>query len=302
MRSRASALAVLIAVPLVLAACGEKKDAAPTGATTSESTPATTTEATTTQPQATTVEVTPPPAGSNGAKAVKAYKAYLVAQSAVLMKQITVFTTALREGDPETAVKTYGKARAAYESLQRVAARLGLDPAMNAQEGTVPASEWSGFHMIEKTIFDTGTTGGTEEPAARLMTDATAVRDSVKELQLDPELILRDMQDLLARIADTTVEPSEEPYSLANLYAMSGDLRSAEAAWRALRPLVAANDRSLAAELDGAFQTAVVTIESNRVPGRGFRSYDELGDLERTAIVNAVNVARESLASADISE
>ena len=301
MRSRASALVVLIAVPLVLSACGDKKDAAPTGTTTSESTPATTTDATTTQPQATTVEVTPPPAGSNGAKAVKAYKAYLVAQSAVLMKQMTTFTTALREGDPETAVKTYGTTRAAYERLQRVAARLGLDPAMNAQEGTVPASEWSGFHMIEKTIFDTGTTSGTEEPAARLMTDATAVRDGVKALKLDPDLIFRDMQDLLARIDDVTSE-SSEPYSLDNLYAISGDLRSAEAAWHALRPLVAANDASLAAELDSAFQTAVITVESFRIPGRGFRGYDELGKLDRSAVVNAVNAAREKLASADISE
>lgn len=301
MRSRASALAVLIAVPLVLAACGDKKDAAPTVAT-SESTPATTTAPTTTQAQATTVEVTPPPAGSNGAKAVKAYKAYLVAQSAVLMKQMTVFTTALREGDPETAVKTYAKTRAAYESLQRVATRLGLDPAMNAQEGTVPASEWSGFHMIEKTIFDTGTTAGTEEPAARLMTDATAVRDGVKALKLDPDLIFRDMQDLLARIDDVTSESSEESYSLQNLYAISGDLRSADAAYRALRPLVAANDESLARELDGAFHTAVITVESFRVPGRGFRSYDELGQLDRSAVVNAVNVARDKLESADISE
>ena len=65
---------------------------------------------------------------------------------------------------------------------------------------------------------------------------------------------------------------------------------------------MAANDESLARELDGAFQTAVITMESFRIPGRGFRSYDELGQLDRSAIVNAVNVVRDKLASADISE
>lgn len=212
---------------------------------------------------------------------------------------MTVFEAALRRGDPETAVKTYPTVRAAYERVQRIAVRLDLDTPMNAQEGAVPASEWSGFHRIEKAIFDTGTTGGTEAPGARLLVDANAVRDAVQTLELDPELILADAKTLLQRISDTTSTSEEEPYSLANLYAISGNLRSAEAAWRALRPLAAANDKALASEVDGAFQTAVTTIESFRT-SRGLRTYDELGERDKAAIFNAVNVARDKLSSVEL--
>lgn len=301
MRLRAPALALLLVLPLVLAACGDKTATAPDPVTT----PLTDGVMTSAAPPAPpapppSVTVEPPPAGSKGADAVAAYRAYLQKQAGIFITQTTIFTTALRRGDPETAVKTYPKARAAYERLQRIAARLDLDTAMNAQEGTVPSESWSGYHMIEKTIFDTGMTSGTEQPAAELLANAHTMRDAVDAIQLDPELILNDAQALLARIVDTTTSPDEEKYSLQNLYAISGNLRSAEAAWKAIRPLAAEKDKPLAREIDVAIATAIVTIESYRT-SRGFRTYDELGDNERGEIQNAVEVAREKLAAVDVS-
>ena len=303
MRLRAPALALLLVLPLVLAACGDKTATAPDGVTTQP--PLTDGVTTSAAPPAPPpppppVTVEPPPAGSKGAAAVAAYRAYLKKQANIFMKQTTIFTTALREGDPETAVKTYPKARAAYERLQRIAARLDLDTAMNAQEGAVPAESWSGYHMIEKTIFDSGMTSGTEQPAVELQTNAQTMRNAVDAIQLDPELILNDAQQLLARIVDTTTSPDEEKYSLQNIYAISGNLRSAEAAWKAIRPLAAEKDPKLAKEIDGAIATAVTTIESYRT-SRGFSPYDELGENERAQIQSAVEVAREKLAGVDVS-
>ena len=300
MRLRAPALALLLVLPLALAACGDKTATAPDAVTTPLTDGVTTSAAPPAPPAPPPVTVDPPPAGSKGADAVAAYRAYLKKQAGIFMTQTTIFTTALRRGDPETAVKTYPKARAAYERLQRIAARLDLDTAMNAQEGAVPAESWSGYHMIEKTIFESGMTSGTEEPAVELLTNAQTMRNAVDAIQLDPELILTDAQQLLARIVDTTTSPDEEKYSLENLYAISGNVRSAEAAWKALRPLAAEKDPKLAKEIDGAIATAIVTIESFRT-SRGFRTYDELGDNERAQIQSAVEVAREKLASVDVS-
>ena len=151
--------------------------------------------------------------------------------------------------------------RAAYERLQPIAVRLGLDTDMNAREGAVPAADWRGFHQIEKTIFDSGMTAGTEQTGPQLAADAKQIQDSIDTLEIDPAWILTDLNVALQRAA-TNMAPEEEAYSLQNLAAASGNAKTANAAWRMLRPLVAAEDEALAGEVDTAIETLFTTVES----------------------------------------
>ncbi len=291
--------AVLLCVLLLLglAACGDKsKSSAPT--TPGETTSGDTTTTPAPPPPAATLETIPSqPVGPAGAIAAEKYRAYLNKQSAALDVQLTKFAAALKGGDPETAVKTYPNVRAAYERLQPIAVRLGLDTDMNAREGAVPAADWRGFHQIEKTIFDTGMTGGTEETGPRLAADAKQIQDSIDTLEIDPAWILTDLNVALQRVA-TNMAPEEEKYSLQNLAAASGNAKTANAAWRMLRPLVAAEDEALAGEVDSAIETLFTTVESLKAQA-GYRRFDDLGPADVTAIVNAADAARAALIPAE---
>jgi iron uptake system component EfeO len=292
--------AVLLCVLLLLglAACGDKsKSSAPTtpGETTSGDTTSTPAPP---PPPAETLETIPSqPVGPAGAIAAEKYRAYLNKQSAALDLQLTKFAAALEGGDPETAVKTYPNVRAAYERLQPIAVRLGLDTNMNAREGAVPAADWRGFHQIEKTIFDTGMTGGTEETGPQLAADAQQIQDSIGTLEIDPAWILTDLNVALQRAA-ANMAPEEEAYSLQNLAAASGNAKTANAAWRMLRPLVAAEDKKLAGEVDSAIETLFTTVESLKTEA-GYRRFDDLSTGDVTAIVNAADAARAALIPAE---
>ena len=291
--------AVLLCVLLLLglAACGDKsKSSAPT--TPGETTSGDTTTTPAPPPPAATLETVPSqPVGPAGAIAAEKYRAYLNKQSAALDVQLTKFAAALKGGDPETAVKTYPNVRAAYERLQPIAVRLDLDTDMNAREGAVPAADWRGFHQIEKTIFDTGMTGGTEETGPQLAADAKQIQDSIDTLEIDPAWILTDLNVALQRAA-TNMAPEEEKYSLQNLAAASGNAKTANAAWRMLRPLVAAEDEALAGEVDSAIETLFTTVESLKTEA-GYRRFDDLSTGDKTAIVNAADAARAALIPAE---
>lgn len=280
-----------------LTACGDKaKSSAPT---TPDATTGDTTSTPAPPPPAETLETIPSqPVGPSGKAAVEKYRAYLAKQSATLTEQTAAFAAALKGGDPEAAVKTYAKVRASYERVQPIAVRLNLDTDMNAREGAVSAEEWRGFHQIEKTIFDTGMTGGTEATGQQLADEAAQIEQSVDSLEIDPAWILTDLNVALARAA-TNMAAEEEAYSLQNLAAASGNSKTAKAAWAILRPLVAAEDKTLAGEVDSAIQTLYVTVESLKTPRSGYRRFDDLSPDDVSAIVNAADGARAALIPAE---
>ena len=132
---------------------------------------------------------------------------------------------------------------------------------------------------------------------------ATAKVDSLNGWRADSVVltpsawILTDLNVALQRAA-TNMAPEEEKYSLQNLAAASGNAKTANAAWRMLRPLVAAEDEALAGEVDSAIETLFTTVESLKTQA-GYRRFDDLGPADVTAIVNAADAARAALIPAE---
>ena len=87
-------------------------------------------------------------------KAVTAYRAYVIAQAAILQKRTTAFTDAVRSGNVAQAKKLFPIAREPYERIEPVAESFGdLDPEIDARAGDVPAASWTGFHRLEKMLW-----------------------------------------------------------------------------------------------------------------------------------------------------
>jgi iron uptake system EfeUOB component EfeO/EfeM len=288
------ALFALLALALVAAGCGKKSQSTTQSATSTSGD--TTAPAPPPGPVITTsAEPPPPPADPLLRQAVEDYQKALKRDADVLVNKTTGLSKALDAGDPETAVGLYPETRAAYERLQAIAVAFGLAQGMDAREDAVPADEWTGFHQIEKTLFDVGTTGGTEASGRKLVADAKTIRAQVQDLELTPAQIAAVADALLARVATTTTQAEEEQYSLANLYAVSGNLRGAEAAWKALRPYAQKQDKAKSHEVDVALASVINVVESLRTQ-RGLRTYDELGSNDIAALVNGANETRSKLA------
>ena len=101
-------------------------------------------------------------ASKQASAAVASYRAYVEQQTALLVTTTRRFVAALRSGDLPAAKRAYAVARVPYERIEPVAESFGgLDPAIDARSGDVPAARWTGFHPIERTLWVRRTTTGT---------------------------------------------------------------------------------------------------------------------------------------------
>ena len=94
-------------------------------------------------------------------KAIDTYKKYLLKNSEELTAKTKPFVAAVIAGDIPKAKKLYPAPRINYERIEPVAETFGdLDPRIDARENDVPATEFGGFHRIEKALWEEGTTKG----------------------------------------------------------------------------------------------------------------------------------------------
>ena len=295
----AAAVAVLLFVPL---ACGDDDDATTTAATVPAATEAIPTEpAETVAPteETTTAEAAPPaalPSDPAARKAVLAYRAYLRKQATIMATEGQPFAKALRQGTPARAQAIYPRLITAYESIRPALADLGLDLRLGAAEGQAQG-EWTGLHAIEKILFDTGTTVGTEELGATFVDDVDELKRVLPGLELSPAVIIGYGKELADRVPDTTMKEEAERYSRLQLDGVDGDVRGARATYRAVRPIVNAQNPELVASLDSATAESLSVIDSLRAPAQ-LRRWDELSEGDIQAVLDAVAYLQEQLNAA----
>src|SRR3954452_1384209 len=88
----------------------------------------------------------------------KDYATYVNTQLGYLVSTTEAFRKALQGTDLAAAQTAYMKARVYYEKIEPVAesftvGKNDLDANIDAREGDVPAAQWTGFHAIEKGLF-----------------------------------------------------------------------------------------------------------------------------------------------------
>ena len=171
--------------------------------------------------------------------AVGEYKAYVVEQAEQLVRDTSLFTSAVIAGNVEEAKELYAPARVPWERIEPIAESLGdLDPNIDAREGDVPDDEWMGFHRIEKALWVDGTTEGQEEYATQLQDDVETLQEEVSELQLEPADLVTGSIELLNEISAEKITGEEERYSHTDLYDIQANVEGSEAAFEALEPVL----------------------------------------------------------------
>ena len=294
----AAAIAALLLVPL---ACGDDDDATTTAASApaaTESAPTEPAETVETTGETTTAEAAPAPLPADPAarKAVLAYRAYLRKQVDIMATEGKPFATALRQGTPARAQAIYPRLITAYESIRPALADLGYDLRLGAAEGEAQG-DWTGLHAIEKTLFDTGTTVGTEGLGATFVEDVDELKQVLPGLELSPAVIVGYGNELADRVPNATMKEEAERYSRLQLDGVDGDVRGARAAYRSVRPIVSTQNPDLVASLDSATAESLSVIDSLRAPVQ-LRRWDELSEGDIQAVLDAVAHLREQLAAA----
>jgi iron uptake system component EfeO len=250
-----------------------------------------------------TVTAAATPAPRNGAhaelaEAVRTYRSYVEAESAKLLPATRTFAAAVKAGDVDEAKRLFPLARTHYETIEPVAESFGdLDPEIDARVNDVAAgATWTGFHRIEKALWQDRTTKGMKPYADKLVKDVTRLAALVRTVDLQGAQIANGAVDLLGEVANSKITGEEDRYSHTDLADFEANVAGVQAAIAALTPAMTKVDPALQARIRTQFAAVKGSLEQFRTKD-GFVAYTEANvpPAKRRELTSKVNTLAETL-------
>ncbi|MFJ8659253.1 iron uptake system protein EfeO [Streptomyces sp. NPDC093795] len=236
--------------------------------------------------------------------AVAAYRQYVQTQADTTLPKAKVFTDAVRAGDIEAAKKAYAESRVGWERTEPVAESFGdIDPKVDVREdgleaGQDPATDWTGWHRLEKALWKDKKIGAAEKTLAdTLDKDLADWAKRVGKAEITPTSMANGAKELLDEVATGKVTGEEERYSHTDLVDFKANVEGAQKSFDLLKPVASKNDPKLVAELDKQFAALNTLLDTYRTDKNSyvFTSYDKVGDPERKELSDGVNALAEPL-------
>ncbi|MFE2164345.1 iron uptake system protein EfeO [Streptomyces sp. NPDC059447] len=236
--------------------------------------------------------------------AVAAFRQYVQTQADETLPKAKAFTDAVRAGDVEAAKKAYAASRIGWERTEPVAESFGdVDPKVDVREdgleaGQDPAKDWTGWHRLEKSLFQDGKIGDREKELADLLDKDLA--DWVKRVgtaEITPTSMANGAKELLDEVSRNKVTGEEERYSHTDLIDFKANVEGAQKSYELLKPVAAKNDPQLVTGLEQQFAALNTLLDKYRTDKNGydFTSYDKVGEPERKELSDGVNALAEPL-------
>jgi len=223
------------------------------------------------------------------------YQRYVQSQSAALLEQTTAFVTAVKAGDIPGAKALYPVARTYWERIEPVAESFGdLDPLIDAREGDQePGQDFTGFHRIEKALWEAGDVSDMGPYADQLLTNVQEIVTRANDVTLEPLQLANGAKALLDEVASGKITGEEDRYSHTDLWDFAGNLDGSKAAVQALRPYLEESDPDLVAEIDERFAATEAELGTHR-SGDGWVFYDQLDQAQLRALSDSITALTES--------
>ncbi|WP_328560133.1 iron uptake system protein EfeO [Streptomyces coelicoflavus] len=237
-------------------------------------------------------------------KAVAAYRQYVQQQADETLPKAEAFAKAVEAGDLAAAKKAYAPSRIGWERTEPVAESFGdIDPKVDVREdgledGQDPATDWTGWHRLEKALWQDGKIGDREkELAATLVTDLKDWQNRVGKAEITPTSMANGAKELLDEVATGKVTGEEERYSHTDLVDFKANVEGAQKSYELLKPVAKENDAALTTELDRQFRALNKLLDQYRpsTSSYEFTSYDKVGKADRKELSDAVNALAEPL-------
>ncbi|MFT4048263.1 MAG: iron uptake system protein EfeO [Solirubrobacterales bacterium] len=237
-------------------------------------------------------------ASTNVKQASAGYSKYVESQTNELVKRTAAFTAAIKAGDTAQAKKLFATTREPYEAIEPVAESFGdLDPRIDARENDVAEGDkWTGFHRIEKTLWQDNTTKGLSSYADQLTDDVKELQTKAKGLTYQPAEIANGSTGLLDEVSKSKITGEEDRYSHTDLYDFAANVDGSQTAFKLLAPAVAENDPDLVSQINARYDDVDKALLKYRTTnGNGFVLYTDLTPADTKALSQKIDALAEPL-------
>jgi iron uptake system component EfeO len=230
------------------------------------------------------------------AQATTDYQRYVKSQTGALIEKTTEFVDAVKKGDKEKAKALFPVARTYWERIEPVAEIFGdLDPAIDGREdGLEPGQEFTGYHRIEKDLWQTGDISKSGPIADKLLVDVQKIVDLANSTPLSPLQLANGAKELLDEVATGKITGEEDRYSHTDLWDFNANVEGSKAAIAALRPTLEEKDPALVKTLDEKFAAVTASLEKHRA-GDGWKLHNELTEADLKQLSDDINALAEPI-------
>lgn len=228
--------------------------------------------------------------------ATQGYHDYVVAEVDQFVPATKQFTDAVRAGDMDKAKQMFPLARLHYESVEPVAESFGdLDPSIDARIDDVDnPADWTGFHRIEKAMWQDKTLAGMGPMADKLDADVITLKSKVAGETYQTAQLANGAVELLNEVSTKKVTGEEDRYSHTDLWDFAANVDGARKCFELLKPPLAVKDPDLAQRLEARFTDVADKLSKHR-QGDGYVDYSTVPEDQRRELADAVNALAEPL-------
>ena len=229
-------------------------------------------------------------------KATADYKSFVQGQIDQLLTDTEKFAGVLKEGK-----KMYPLIRMSYERSEPIAESFGESDVKidfrlaDYLDENKTEEGWSGFHRIEKIIWEQNTTAGTESYADQLVNDIKELKAKVATVKVTPDIMLTGAVDLLNEVATSKITGEEEIYSHTDLYDFRANIEGAEKIFELFKPLIEAKDKKLVSSLEKEFKNVNSLLDKHMTDAQHYKLYTDLSKEDTKELAEAVTKLGEPL-------
>lgn len=229
-------------------------------------------------------------------QATTGYQAYVIAEVDKLVPATKQFTDAVRAGDMDKAKAAFAQARYYYEEVEPVAESFGdLDPDIDARVDDVDdQSKWTGFHRLEKALWQDKSLTGMSPVADKLDADVAKLKTLVATTTYQPAQLANGATELLDEVASSKVTGEEDRYSHTDLSDFEANVSGAQKAFDLLKPALDKTDAALSTTVNTQFAAVLAALQPYK-QGSGYVDYSTVGDDKRRVLTQKVDALAEPL-------
>jgi iron uptake system EfeUOB component EfeO/EfeM len=218
------------------------------------------------------------------------YRVYLARRAGELVAATATLSEKIAAGDLDGAREAWAVARQPWRQMAPVSGRIAdlagsMDPLADYLAEREEDPGFTGFHRIEYGLWGQNSTEGLAPVAAQLATDAAALKERLRTLDVAPADLAGNAADLASRVADQATG-SQAPYSQLDLAEFSADLDGISKSVLLVDPLVREADPAASAALAEALEGARATLDGLRTDG-AFPPYDQVDAAARKRVSEA---------------
>ncbi|MEU8184730.1 iron uptake system protein EfeO [Micromonospora sp. NPDC049044] len=230
------------------------------------------------------------------AGAAENYQRYVKSQTDALLDKTEEFVTAVKAGDVPKSKALYPVARTYWERIEPVAEIFGdLDPKIDGREEVIEEGmEFTGFHRIEKDLWQSGDISKDGPIADRLLVDVKEIVTRANAEKLSPLQLANGAKELLDEVASGKITGEEDRYSHTDLWDFAANLEGSKAAVSALRPALQQRSPELVTQLDTEFANVEALLGKHR-DGDGWKLHTALSKAELKELSDGINALAEPI-------